>query len=49
MDIKLKQLILCPERDDLRKTMPTCFRVSFRDNVAVVIDCFEVFIERPSG
>lgn len=29
--------------------MPECFRAEFGDKVAVVIDCFEVFIERPSN
>ena len=29
--------------------MPDCFRTAFGDKVAVVIDCFEVFIERPSN
>ena len=29
--------------------MPECFRKSFKDKVAVIIDCFEVFIERPSN
>ena len=26
-----------------------CFRAKFNDKVAVIIDCFEVFIERSSG
>ena len=38
-----------PERDTLQKSMPMCFRASFKDKVAVIIDCFEVFIERPSN
>ena len=29
--------------------MPECFKVSFGKKVAVIIDCFEVFIERPSN
>lgn len=29
--------------------MPECFKVSFGSKVAVVIDCFEIFIERPSN
>ena len=49
LDNKLKPLLLWREREDLRRTMPDCFCTSFRDKVAVVIDCFEVFIERPSN
>ena len=29
--------------------MPECFRTEFGKKVVVVIDCFEVFIERPSN
>lgn len=47
MDICLKPLIFWPERDYLRKTMPECFHVEYGNKVAVIIDCFEVFIERP--
>ena len=49
LDTRLKPLLLWPERDDLRRTMPECFRAKFNDKVAVIIDCFEVFIERSSG
>ena len=48
MDVRLKCLIIWPDRDSLRKTMPECFR-SLKKNVTVIIDCFEVFIERPSS
>jgi len=49
MDIRLRPLIMWPERENLRKTTPECFRAEFGDKVAVIIDCFEVFIERPSN
>ena len=49
LDTKLKLLLLWPEREDLRRTMPECFHKSFKDKVAVIIDCFEVFVERPSN
>ena len=49
MDIRLRPLILWPDRQELRQTMPECFRASFGEKVAVIIDCFEVFIERPSN
>ena len=38
-----------PEREELRKTMPLAFKRNFGDKVAVIIDCFEIFIERPSS
>ncbi|XP_065902324.1 uncharacterized protein [Dysidea avara] len=46
MDIRLKGLIIWPERE---KTMPNCFRLSFGKKVAIVIDCFEIFLKRPSN
>ena len=49
MDIKLRPLIMWPDRENLRQTMPDCFRISFGEKVAVVINCFEVFIDRPSS
>ena len=48
-DTCLQPLIVWSERENIRKTMPECFRSEFGDKVAVVIDCFEVFIERPSN
>ena len=38
-----------PDRDALTKTMPTCFLDSFGKKVGVILDCFEVFLERPSN
>ena len=49
MDIRLRNLILWPDRDALWKTLPECFRSSFGTKVAVIIDCFEMFIEHPSN
>ena len=50
LDVRLSScLIRWPDRDSLWKTMPQCFRVSFKKSVAVIVDCFEVFIERPSS
>ena len=49
LDKRLRPLIKWPEREDLRKTIPECFQEAFGAKVAVVIDCFEVFIERPSA
>ena len=44
----LSCLITWPERDELMKTMPMEFRKHFRKCV-VIIDCFEIFIERPTS
>ena len=49
MYIMLKQTIIWPDRDTLQMTMPDCFQVAFSKKVAVILDCFEVFIERPSA
>ena len=49
MDQCLRTLIVWPDRESLQKTMPECFRASFGTKVAVILDCFEIFIERPSN
>ena len=49
MDVRLKLMIIWPERKHFRRTMPYCFREAFGDKVAVVIDCFEIFIEQLSN
>ena len=38
-----------PEHEDLWHTMPKCFQYSFGKKTTVIIDCFEVFIEKPSN
>ena len=45
--VKLKFLIVWPDCDALLLTMPMCFR-KYSPNCAIVIDCFEIFIEKPS-
>ena len=45
---RLSFLIHWPERPDLMKTMPTDFQKHFKKCV-LIIDCFEVFIERPTS
>lgn len=47
--VRLKDLIYWPNREELQKTMPMEFRKYFGVKVAVVIDCFEIFIQRPSN
>ena len=49
MDIKLSPLISWPEHEDSWRTMPKCFQYSFGKKTTVIIDCFEVFIEKPSN
>ena len=49
MDIRMRDLIHWPDREALQKTMPVCFQESFGKKVAIIIDCFEIFIERPSN
>ena len=44
---KLQVFINWPESENLLKTMPMVFRKTFQK--CAVIDCFEVFVERPSS
>ena len=48
MDIQLPFLILWPDRKSIQKTMPFCFQRNYGLRVASIIDCFELFIEKPS-
>lgn len=45
----LERLVRWPTREQLKRTMPMCFRVAFGTDVAVILDCFEIFIERPTS
>lgn len=49
MDIRLQDLIIWPECNSLRKTMPEYFQKSFGKRVAIIIDCFKIFLEHPSN
>ncbi|XP_068755908.1 uncharacterized protein [Montipora capricornis] len=49
VDVRLAQLINWPEREDLWRTMPQCFKYSFGNKTTVIIDCFQVLINRPSN
>ncbi|XP_065639959.1 uncharacterized protein LOC136072629 [Hydra vulgaris] len=49
MYFRMKHLIKCPARNELIETMPLCFRKYFETKVAVIIDCFEIFINKPSN
>ena len=43
------RLIKWPSREALQKTMPFYFRVHYGLKVGSIIDCFELFIEKPSN
>ncbi len=45
----LQPLVCWPEHDELNATMPMVFRKYFGCRVTVIIDCFEIFIDRPSN
>ena len=47
--IRLKFLILWPERENLIKTMPLCFRSVYGVKVVAIIDCYEIRIKKPSN
>ena len=49
MDIRLSFLIAWLERADLHKTMPFCYRMNYGLKITSIIDCFELFIEKPSN
>ena len=49
MDTRLFRFVYWPDRDQLWRTMPQCFQYALGKKTTVVIDCFEVFIERPSN
>lgn len=45
---ELSQLITWPDRDCIRKNLPDCFKPKYT-RTTCIIDCSEVFIERPSS
>ncbi|XP_072143059.1 uncharacterized protein [Dermacentor andersoni] len=47
--ITLSSLIKWPGREDLQRTMTMAFQETFGKKVAVILDCFEVFVDRPSA
>lgn len=49
MFIRMKPFVFWPDRETLRMTTPMQFRKHFGTRCAAIIDCFEVFIERPSN
>ena len=49
MDTCLSPIILWPEREAVEKTMPYCFQRNYGLRVVSIIDCFKLFIEKPSN
>ena len=50
MNLRLSAtLVRWPSRDAIQRTMPFCFRVHYDLKVMAIIDCFELFIEKPSS
>ena len=47
LNVRLGFLIVWPDRLNLIEAMPNCFKQNYGNRVAVIIDCFEVFINRP--
>ncbi|XP_064463713.1 uncharacterized protein LOC135374722 [Ornithodoros turicata] len=47
--VGLQNVVRWPTREQLKRTMPMSFREAFGTSVAVIIDCFEIFIERPTS
>lgn len=47
MYVAMGFLIIWPGKEELKLTMPKCFRGKFSDCV-VIIDCFEIAIQKPS-
>ncbi|XP_038158106.1 uncharacterized protein LOC119794576 [Cyprinodon tularosa] len=45
----LKRAIVWPDRDTLHKIMPHQFVDAFGHRVTVIIDCFEIFTEKPAN
>ncbi|XP_044165243.1 uncharacterized protein LOC122949175 [Acropora millepora] len=49
LDVRLSPIISWPEREELWRTMPRCFQYSFGKATTIIIDCFEIYIDRPSN
>ena len=49
MFVRLRPLIMWSGRKEIISTTPVLFRQYFKTKVAVIIDCFEIFINKPSN
>ena len=46
---RMSPLIQWPDREHLWKATPLSFRKYFSMNMAIIIDCFEIFCDKPSN
>lgn len=46
---RLRGSIVFPSRADIAKTMPVAFQMAFDNKITIIIDCFEVFIQKSSN
>lgn len=46
---RFKNYIIWPDREALLKNVPSCFTEAFHGKTTIIIDCFEVFIQKPSS
>ena len=49
MYVRMKCLILWPDREEIQMSMPMEFRKYFGAKISIIIDRFEIFINRPSN
>lgn len=49
VDMRLSPIISWPEQEELWLTMPRYFQYSFGKATTIIIDCFEIYIDRPSN
>ena len=49
IDVRLQPFIKWSDREAFWRTVPQWFQQSFGKKVTVIIDCFEIFIDRPSN
>ena len=49
MDIRLSPFIHWPDRESLIRSMSQCFQFSFGTKTTLIIDCSEIFIEKPTN
>nr|CAH7763422.1 unnamed protein product [Callosobruchus chinensis] len=48
MYMRIKNFVFWPSREQIKKTMPQCFKEVFHEKTTVIIDCFEIRIQKPS-
>ncbi|KAG5871368.1 hypothetical protein JTB14_019765 [Gonioctena quinquepunctata] len=46
---RLKPCIRWPDRSVSRMNIPSCFKESYHDKTTVILNCFEIFIEKPAS